>query len=205
MKSSLLLLVLGVFCAVALAAAAAANAKAMVKYNPFPVAERAAVKEGAITVCSVIGSYLPSECQCQDDPTAPRSIVQCGLSLFNDNVTAILTLEPCANPADLSIEVKESDLNLDKIFGPYVAGFSDTVPIPGLSFDIPVVGSAGAVLDVNITGNVASFTVQAGIDACITIAGFQECGDKVTSELPFWVLNQSFDFSNLCTMHKNKN
>ena len=39
----------------------------------------------------------------------------------------------------------------------------------GLSFDIPLVGFAGAVLDLGIDGNAGSLTLKVGVDACIDL------------------------------------
>jgi hypothetical protein len=68
-----------------------------------------------------------------------------------------------------------------------VAGTNTEFPIPGLSVEIPVVGSAGVFAAVKLEGDANQLSVQLGLDACGQIFGETECGSKLTSELPVWV------------------
>ena len=63
---------------------------------------------------------------------------------------------------------------------------------------IPVVGDANVMIAADIEGNAGSLAVKIGLDACMTVFGYQKCGSSLTSELPYYVLSDSFDFSNYC-------
>jgi len=78
------------------------------------------------------------------------------------------------------------------------AGTDEEFPIPGFSIDIPVIGSAGVFAAVQIDGDLSEFSVQVGLDACVdTIIG-EECGSSLTSDLPLWVLQGTYQFDSIC-------
>jgi hypothetical protein len=77
-------------------------------------------------------------------------------------------------------------------------GTKKTIPIPGLSITIPVVGSAGIVIDLQLDGDLNELQVEIGLDACATTLVGQECGSALTSALPVWILNQTLSFSSIC-------
>jgi hypothetical protein len=77
-------------------------------------------------------------------------------------------------------------------------GTKKTIPIPGLSVAIPIVGSAGVVLDFQLDGNLNDLQVEIGFDACVTTRIGQECGSALTSLLPVWLLNQTLSFTSVC-------
>jgi len=84
------------------------------------------------------------------------------------------------------------------------SGQQNQVDIPGLSFGIGPV-SAGAVLDYSLTlsksGSDENFGISLGLDACASVPIFgKECGHDLTSELPFWVINDvEFDIGSFCS------
>jgi hypothetical protein len=67
-----------------------------------------------------------------------------------------------------------------------------------LSVAIPVVGSAGLVLDLQLDGNLNDLEVEIGFDACVTTRIGQECGSNLTSLLPLWILNHTLSFASVC-------
>ena len=55
------------------------------------------------------------------------------------------------------------------------------------------------MLDLGIDGNAGSLTLKVGVDACIDLPIIgNECGSKVTSELPVNFLDETYDFSDVC-------
>jgi hypothetical protein len=81
------------------------------------------------------------------------------------------------------------------------AGTLLNVPIPGLSFTIPLVPvSAGGYALADLEGNVGAFKIQVGIDACATLPVVgQKCGSDLTSSLPYFFLGPwSYNFSSIC-------
>ena len=179
------------------------------------------------SVCGYIQNYLPSECSCSV-PSKLGGRVNCNVNFLHlDTIGFILNLEPCAQPMSFSGTVYETKIGLSYTWGPYGAGKSLHIPIPGLSVDIPVVGSAGIDAVVGISGNVASVTLKFGLDACVSIGAnetdtpenrhatlinvgnethpeFEKCGaDLLPGELPIWLLTGHFSFSSLCNRGAN--
>jgi len=148
-------------------------------------------------VCEIIASYLPSFCTCQDKSLG--GIAQCQVNMLNlDTVGLKMDIEPCADPAHVNLDVTEADLGIDYPITGLTAGEDEDIPIPGLSINIPVVGDAGVNAVVDLDGNVDQFTMDLGLDACAEVMGYQQCGSKLTSELPVWVLQGTFSFGDMC-------
>merc|ERR1711862_31029 len=84
------------------------------------------------------------------------------------------------------------------------AGDVQEIPIPGLSIDIPKVGSAGLDVAAGIKGNPDHFEIQAGFNACGIIEGHHACGSDLTGELPVWMLQHTFQFSHYCESIKKE-
>ncbi len=53
-------------------------------------------------------------------------------------------------------------------------------------------------LAVDLSGNAEQIEVQLGLDACASVFGYQKCGSDLTSSLPYYVLDEQYDFSNYC-------
>lgn len=103
---------------------------------------------------------------------------------------------PTSSPRHPSITAGPDDF--DYQIAALEAGTKKTIPIPGLSITIPVVGSAGIVLDLQLDGDVNGLQVEIGLDACATTLIGQECGSALISALPVWILNQTLSFSSIC-------
>ena len=57
----------------------------------------------------------------------------------------------------------------------------------------------GLYADVLVSGNADSIQLAAGLDLCADIPFVgNECGAQITSELPIWLLNGTYTFSNIC-------
>jgi hypothetical protein len=116
-----------------------------------------------------------------------------------DTVGFIADLEPCANPAFIDIEITEADAGVDYKLADLKAGTSEDVPIPGLDLVIPLVGSAGVVADIKVSGNADAFQLNLGLDACITSPLGKECGsDLVPTGLPVEIIQGDFSFGSVC-------
>jgi hypothetical protein len=110
------------------------------------------------------------------------------------------TLLPCINPASVSLEVTEADYKIDYLVGNFSAGVNeDDIPIPGLSLDIPFVGSVGVNAIVQVDGDASEFDFNLGLDGCMSVLGKTVCGSELTSYLPIWVLNGTITLSDLCS------
>jgi hypothetical protein len=60
------------------------------------------------------------------------------------------------------------------------AGTSTKFPIPGLSIDIPLIGSAGVYAIMDLSGNADKLKFKLSLDACAKIITKKECGSKVS-------------------------
>ncbi len=74
-----------------------------------------------------------------------------------------------------------------------------TTQVPGLNFGIPGIASAGAVIDVEIGGNLDDINMSLGLDACASILGISVCGSDLTSVLPITLIKGQYDFSHVCS------
>ena len=73
------------------------------------------------------------------------------------------------------------------------------MPVPGLSLDVPVLGSAGVNLVARITGSVQELTLSFGLDACGSVLGVETCGADVDPyRLPVMMLNETYAFGGVC-------
>ena len=148
-------------------------------------------------VCSVVGPDLPSECQCQQGQNAQFQI-SCQVDFLDvDEIGLYALFAPCNQPAAATFEVTEQDAGID-YKKQYEGGEAMEFPVPGLTVGIPVVGSAQVELAVDLSGNAEQLSVQLGLDACASVFGYQKCGSDLTSELPYYVLSEQYDFSNYC-------
>lgn len=114
-----------------------------------------------------------------------------------DTVGVQATFTPCAQPLSMSLDITEADVPIDYPIASLTAGTDEEIPIPGLVWTIVAV-SAQANMAVKIDGNLDAVTISLGVDACASIFGFQKCGSDLTSDLPIYILNDQFDFSELC-------
>jgi len=150
------------------------------------------------SACTYLSQYLPSFCQCTDTSTLGATL-ECSVNVLDiDTVGVRADFEPCADPLHMDLEITESTFGIDYPIADLTAGTDEEVPIPGLSFSIPVVGSAGANMAIKIDGNVADLTVAVGVDACMSVLGVNTCGKDLTSMLPIYILQGDFHFSALC-------
>ena len=81
-----------------------------------------------------------------------------------------------------------------------------SIDIPGLSVKIPYINvNAGIVLDVSVGGNAESLSLKVGIDACaqLPVVG-KQCGSKLTSDLPIWLIKETYAFGSLCKSADNQ-
>ena len=124
--------------------------------------------------------------------------VSCQVDFLDvDTIGLAGAFAPCNQPAQANFEVTESDLGIDYKKS-YEGGESMEFPVPGLTVGIPIVGTAQVQLAVDLEGDASQLTVQLGLDACVTVLGVTECGSDLTSDLPYWALSDSYDFSNYC-------
>ena len=150
------------------------------------------------TVCDILNEYLPSECQCTV-PSPNGAHVSCSINFLDiDTIGMTADIEPCGNPATIGGEITEADLGINYQWGPYSTGDSGEEPIPGLSVGIPIVGNAQVEAAYDIEGNAGALTIKLGLDACIDSIIGKECGSDLTSELPIYILQDTFHFDSIC-------
>lgn len=58
-------------------------------------------------------------------------------------------------------------LGADTLGGQFGLPYSDKIPIPGVSVDIPLVGSVGAVAEISASGTLSDISIAFGIGACL--------------------------------------
>ena len=114
-----------------------------------------------------------------------------------DTFTVQAMLAPCGKPAEVKVEVQDSDMGIDYSFD-YKAGDTEQIPVPGLSFDIPLLGSVGVVIDLGVSGNIDNLEISVAADGCGTLLGVTECGADLTSMLPIPLLDGTFNLGSFC-------
>lgn len=148
--------------------------------------------------CGIVSDYLPNFCACY--PSGPvDGSVDCTVDMLDvDTIEFEGNFSVCSEPASVSVTVQEDDIGFSWSDG-FSLGDDVQVPIPGLSVDIPYVGSAGVVLDVEFDGDISALSIDIGLDACadLPVVG-KKCGSDITSELPIELIQQTFDFSDAC-------
>ena len=152
------------------------------------------------SACDYLMDYLDeSMCDCEDKQGGTGAIAQCSINVLNiDTVGVRMDFEPCADPLYLSLDVTESAMGFEYNLGEFKAGEDDEVPIPGLMFGIPLIGSAQAEMAIKMSGNIQDLTVQLGLDACMSSIVGTYCGKDLTSGLPIYFLSGTMEFSDLC-------
>jgi len=152
----------------------------------------------AIDVCSVLTAFLPSYCTCLDKPPL-GGLINCQVNVLNaDTVGMLIDLEPCANPATMSIVVTEAALGIKYTIADITAGTTEEVIIPGLFVPIPLVGQGQVQADITVDGNIDKLDIDIALDACLSVFGITECGSDLTSLLPVEVLQTSVGFTDVC-------
>ena len=71
-----------------------------------------------------------------------------------------IDLEPCAEPAGLSLDITERDHHIDFPITGITAGKAQNIPIPGLSIAVPKIGNLGVDAAVLIQGNPDELTLK---------------------------------------------
>ena len=71
------------------------------------------------------------------------------------------------------------------------------IPIPGASI---VIEGVTAALDLVATldGNQSNLFLDLGVDACIGALGHQECGAKISSDFPLWIIQGVLNATEAC-------
>ena len=96
-------------------------------------------------------------------------------------------------------QVTEADLGIDYAIEKLTAGEDAYLPVPGLSLDVPVLGSAGVNVVARITGSVGELTLSFGLDACGSVLGVETCGADIDPyRLPVMMLNETYSFNDVC-------
>jgi len=81
-------------------------------------------------------------------------------------------------------------------------GSAILIPIPGLTFAVPDVGTVSIDADVQFDGTIDKLRVQAGINACVKAGGRQMCGGEIAwlqNLLPLWIIDQTINFGTVCS------
>merc|ERR1712032_1789594 len=155
------------------------------------------VKDVNQTFCQIIATDLPSECNCTDKKLG--GVVNCSVSLLgSDRISLIADVAPCDDVAHMDLKVTEQNHQLNYTLAGIAAGQTVYEPIPGLSIDVPEIGNAGVDVVVTIDGSLEKLELKLGLDACAEVHDHKVCVSRLTSSLPWWVLDGSFHFSNFC-------
>lgn len=114
------------------------------------------------SVCDTIAKFLPSFCSLDDSCMH----VNCAYDLFGQNLDFGWDLNVCANP--MSADVFLTDSNFNVTFSKAVAG-QVSMMVPGLSFHVPDLGSAGVQLTASVGGVQSELGLSLQVAACATI------------------------------------
>ena len=151
----------------------------------------------AVDFCNEISPILPSECSCSSQQYG--ATVGCAVNFFDvDTIGLTGEFELCHNPASATIKVNDTKFGINHELAGLVAGKAIDFPIPGLSLDIPDIGSVGVNAVFDIEGDLENMDIKLGLDACGKVLGHSVCGSKLTDELPIYILDHTFNFDSLC-------
>jgi hypothetical protein len=175
-------------------------------------AKDAAAAAGSFTGGLATGAQgVLSGCECLKQPYTD-AVLMCPVRI-DDDLQLLLSLElhVCSRPRlILGINVLSAASSIDLNFTKeLLAGDQVRLPIPGLTLQVPLIGSAGMVLLVNFTYSSVStgtLLLSIGIDACakLPVLGYQ-CGSKVAKQLPIELLQDwRLNTGELCTVHAGR-
>ena len=137
----------------------------------------------AVDFCNEISPILPSECSCSSQQYG--ATVGCAVNFFDvDTIGLTGEFELCHNPASATIKVNDTKFGINHELAGLVAGKAIDFPIPGLSLDIPDIGSVGVNAVFDIEDDLENMDIKLGLDACGKVLGHSVCGSKLTDELP---------------------
>jgi hypothetical protein len=147
--------------------------------------------------CGMLTPHLPSECGCGEQQYGAS--VGCAVDLFGqDTVGIYANLNLCGEPATADILVNDTKFHVSKELAGLHAGKAVDFPVPGLSIDIPDIGSVGVDLAFDIEGDLDEMEIKLGLDACGKVLGEKVCGSDLWSKLPLEVIDHTFNFGSLC-------
>ena len=147
--------------------------------------------------CSVLESFLPGFCDCQD--VALSAVVLCPISSAALDVQEIILLKaqvsPCGN-AYVSLSLSDGFAGITERFT--AAPPTDAaLPLP-IRARIAGTAEARIVVPLQLSGSARSIGLKIGIDAC-THDGSQ-CGRAIAnSPLPIMIFEGCFDFAAACS------
>ena len=135
------------------------------------------------------------------DFTKPNGVViscpNIGIDIDTLSLTASLNL-CAATGAGITVEVKDSTFGVDFTHD-FALGDDVEEPIPGISLDVPFIGSVGFFADVGLTISAGILDIYVGVNVCGEVLGVSVCGSSVISELPYKILEDKIRFSDVCS------
>lgn len=150
------------------------------------------------TLCWYFSDGIPSFCSCTTAHAYGASM-KCDFSMMGYSLAdADFEFEPCDTHPHIHADITAGGQSL--LAYDIGSGQGGSVPIPGASQYIPMVGTIGFQLQYkldmenNAKGEL-TMNVDLGLDGCIPEVG---CGADVTSYLPITVFNEEFDLANIC-------
>ena len=156
--------------------------------------------------CSHIAKNPPKHCSCSNDEEG--FTFGCSANLLHKDVIELsLQVLPCAEPVTAVLKLNDTKFHLHhELAGLTANDKAIHVPFPGLSLNLGHFGSAGVMIDFDLTtpGNNADkhLDIDLGFDACATIKILGKhktiCGSKIDKHLPYEVLQKSYDFTSVC-------
>ena len=150
-----------------------------------------------LNFCGVLAAHLPSECSCSEQQYGAS--VGCAVDLFGQDTVGIYAdLSLCSAPATADVLINDTKFHVSKELAGLHAGEAIDFPVPGLSVDIPEIGSVGLDLAFDIEGDLAEMEIKLGLDACGKVLGEKVCGSDLWNKLPLEVIDHTFNFDSLC-------
>jgi hypothetical protein len=155
------------------------------------------LKASSGNVCASLAPSIPSDmCSCANN--AGGAVVNCAANIGSEDVIYLnAQLEVCADPASVSITLKDSDTGYE--FTTEITS-GDTGSIPtGIMIGVPEVGEAEIVLMYKLLGNIDQLQLQLGFDLSVTVFGYtQTCSSYYPSKCPLWVFDETIPFGSYC-------
>merc|ERR1712151_225370 len=99
------------------------------------------------SLCGIIGPHLPSHCTCTDKHLG-GDLSCSAFKVLGDTIGVAAKFEPCGDEAHMDVEITDSKFGIHYPIAGVQADKEETFAIPGVSLDVPFVGSVG--LDVSV-------------------------------------------------------
>jgi len=139
----------------------------------FALSPRAAQDGFCATLKDVVSEVSPNCTLAACNPNAAQGVlVKCNPEIMGEKLILVAGMDVCGNPPGANITVGDASLGIFKSLQIQGQGKWD---VPGLSFDIPHIASAGVTATYDISTMSDTFTFTLGLQLCGSVVWETVC------------------------------